>query len=417
MSNPHFQRGCILIEQGRADLAIESLKQSLALDPANAETHAILALAHQINERWKDAAHHAREALGLNPEQALPHYVLAKVHLENRRLNEAWRAINEALRIDPEDPDHLALAAAVRYQQANHQEALLLAEQGLRYDAAHNGCNNLRAVALRALGHRDAEDASLEASLHRSPENANTHANMGWSHLHRGKVDDAMYSFRESLRLDPTNDWARHGVIESLKARNIIYRVILSALLKLSHLPPRTQWTIIIGGYIAMQFVKGLAERYPQWGGLFLAVMLLYLLVVFVTWTAQSLFNVTLLFSSFGRFVLDRHQTVFAGLHAACILAGVALFINGGVLHSPAWILAGFGPLALMIPIGGAANAQTPRGKWVMYTFVAGIALLGCAALSFMFSGLSPQPLASIYFLSIGIYTWVGNAVLSFLER
>ncbi|MDB5311521.1 MAG: tetratricopeptide repeat protein [Gemmataceae bacterium] len=46
----------------------------------------------------------------------------------------------------------------------------------------------------------------------------------GWALLHARQPAEALTHFREALRLDPTNEWARDGLIEALKARYWVYR-------------------------------------------------------------------------------------------------------------------------------------------------------------------------------------------------
>src|SRR3712207_7475219 len=53
------------------------------------------------------------------------------------------------------------------------------------------------------------------------------HANRGWQEAHRGNYEQAMAHFREALRIDASLEWAREGVVEVLKARNPVYRVML----------------------------------------------------------------------------------------------------------------------------------------------------------------------------------------------
>jgi Tfp pilus assembly protein PilF len=56
------------------------------------------------------------------------------------------------------------------------------------------------------------------------PDDAHAHANRGWLLLRRGQPDEAMQSFQSALRLDPTLDWARLGMIEAMKAGHVATR-------------------------------------------------------------------------------------------------------------------------------------------------------------------------------------------------
>ena len=82
-------------------------------------------------------------------------------------------------------------------------------------------------MALVQLGRKDEAQQTLGSALANDPENALTHANQGWALLHRGDHAKALEHFREALRIDPELDWARAGIVEALKARHLIYRVML----------------------------------------------------------------------------------------------------------------------------------------------------------------------------------------------
>ncbi len=69
---------------------------------------------------------------------------------------------------------------------------------------------------------------SIRAALERAPENANAHANMGWSLSGTESTQKAMEHFREALRLEPEMEWARRGIVEAMKAHYFIYRWILN---------------------------------------------------------------------------------------------------------------------------------------------------------------------------------------------
>ena len=45
--------------------------------------------------------------------------------------------------------------------------------------------------------------------------------------LDEGKYPQAMEHFREALRLEPDMEWARLGVVETLKAKRVLYRPVL----------------------------------------------------------------------------------------------------------------------------------------------------------------------------------------------
>ena len=152
---------------------------------------------------------------------------MASVLDDRRRYPEARTAIEEAIRLDAADADYFALLSNIEFQEYRWQDSLSAAEQGLLFDAEHIGCTNLRAMALVKLGRKAEAGVTIDAALAKNPDNSITHANQGWTLLEKGDPKKALEHFREALRLDPENEWARRGTVEALKARNNAHAQIL----------------------------------------------------------------------------------------------------------------------------------------------------------------------------------------------
>src|SRR4029077_11267359 len=84
--NSHLQRGRLLFQQSRYDLAEAELRQALAEDPNDAYAHALLAMCLAEREEFPDATAEARQAIHLEPDSPFTHYVLAQV-LHDRHHN------------------------------------------------------------------------------------------------------------------------------------------------------------------------------------------------------------------------------------------------------------------------------------------------------------------------------------------
>ncbi len=65
--------------------------------------------------------------------------------------------------------------------------------------------------------------------------------------MHQGDHKQALEHFREALRLKPDMEWARNGMVEALKARYFLYRLMLRYYLWMSRFTRRGQWGMIIG--------------------------------------------------------------------------------------------------------------------------------------------------------------------------
>src|SRR5262245_42168921 len=224
---PHFERAWLLFQQSRYDLAEAELAQVLAADPDDAAAHALRALCLNHRNKHVEATEAAERAIALAPGMALAHYALAMALLSRERLADAEKAAAMAIECEPENANHFSLLSLIRFNRRDWTGALEAADQGLQIDAEHSGCINARAMALGKLGRREEASEAIKGALARDPEDAFSHANEGWTALHASNPRKALEHFREALRLNPELDWARLGMVEALKARHLIYRLML----------------------------------------------------------------------------------------------------------------------------------------------------------------------------------------------
>ena len=318
--SPHVTRAFVLLRQSRPELAEKELRQALLADPNDAFAHAVLSICLAEQDKLTPATDEARAAIGASPDLAFAHYALANVLRRRNRLDEARTAANEAIRLDPETADHWGELSQIEYQCRDWRAALEAAERGLAIDPDDNACTNLRAIALVKLGRRDEAGATIDAALARDPDDPVTHANQGWTLLHAGDHRRAMEHFREALRLDPTSDWARAGIVEAMKARNPLYRWLLAWFLWAARLDRRVLWGIILGGWFGSQFLSRLGAQQPSLRPFVLPIIAIYIAFALMTWVGAPLANLLLRLDRFGRHALSREQVISANLVGVTVL-------------------------------------------------------------------------------------------------
>jgi Flp pilus assembly protein TadD len=339
---PHFHRASVLYQQGRYDQAIGELHLHLGQTADDPVAHALLALCFAHKEQYAEATGSAQRAVHLAPDQPLGHYALAQIMLDRRRLPEAKLAIKEAIRLDPRDPDYFAILAGIYLQESRWHEALAAANEGLQADPEHPLCTNFRAQAQVKLGDRAAAAATMAQALARQPDDAYTHANQGWTLLHEGDANRALEHFREALRLRPDLDWARAGIVEAMKARNLVYRLMLAWFLWMARLSPQTQWGLIVGLFLGQMVIRRTAANNPALAPYLWPILIAYIGFVLLTWLSYPLFNLLLRLNKFGRYALSRDQTRGANVLLVCLaatatMAGVTLATG----KSELWIFTG----------------------------------------------------------------------------
>ena len=412
---PALQRALVLFEQNRYDLADREIRRELAQDPDNPMAHSFLALCLMQRDKNEESLHEADEGVRLAPDLAYGHYIRSRALQALSRLADAEIAVREAIRLDPSDADHFGLLASIEMGRRRWPEALSTAEQGLALDPEHPGCTNLRAMALVQLGRKDEAATALGSALANDPENALTHANQGWTFLHQGDHARALEHFREALRIDPELEWARIGIVEALKARFLVYRLMLKFFLWMGRQSSRAQWVVILGFIFGRKVLAEVAEAHPALKPFIYPILALSFAFLMLTWIASPLFNLALRFNKFGRMALSREQRVESSWIGACFFLAAgsfAVYLASGNLL--AMIAAAYFGL-LLLPLTMTFHQSPGKPRWLASAYTALLASMGIAALSMLVMGpasplaglTTPIQLVQFFFFGAILSTWV----------
>lgn len=426
----HLARARLLLAQSRpADAERETLL-ALAAQPDDTAALALLALSRTDLQKNAEALAAARTAIGLAPDDSYLHYVHAFVLHRLDREDDAFAAAQEALRLAPDEADHFSLLASIELGRRNWPAALAAAERALALNPEHVSAANLRAMALVRLGRKEEATASVDFALNRAPEDAFSHANQGWTCLHRNDPKRAQDHFREALRLNPNLDYARDGMLEALKARNPIYRGMLAYFLWMSGLSDRLQWAFIIGLYLSGQLLQKFAEEESQFGWAFRLILILFWVFIYLSWTAVPLFNLLLRLNRFGRHILTRDQRVATNWFGPFFLAALGSLIWWLVTREPPATLPAAPPattlpsksewaMALTIFFAivslciAATFARTGRSRRILGRVTVGLACVGAGGIALPAAGLDGGPLLSLVF----IFGFLGFQILANVVR
>lgn len=372
MEQPHWpDRILLLLRQGRAAQAEQELRRTLQADPNDALAHAWLGWALLDLERYADGQQHIETAIGLAPEYDFAYYLLSLAHQRQHRWTEAQTAIEQALALDPADANYHHVLGLLRFNRGQWEGALRAAEAGLGFDPEHVDCLGLRARALARLGRRPEAADTLQQALRHDPDDAGTHADAGWVALETGRHRQALEHFRDALRRQPTNTYAREGLVEALKARYWVYRTFLRFIVWTQQLGEGTRRALFFGIYLLVRFVPVLLP--------------LYLPLVFMSWFADPLFNALLLLNAYGRHALSDEQRRQALAFTGVLLAGAAVLTLGALVPLPWTNAVGGSLLAVLFPLVVALRpnvAPKPR-RWAT---ACGIVLLGLGVLGAVLS-------------------------------
>ncbi|MEM9186676.1 MAG: tetratricopeptide repeat protein [Planctomycetota bacterium] len=405
----HLQRAQLLIEQNRYADAERELGQSLAHSPDDAWTHALMALCLSRRDAHREASEHGRQAIAAAPDSAPIRHLIGRVELGRNDLDAAERVLTEAIQLDPDNDDAFSARAAVHAQRKHWRRSLEDVDRALAIDPENLEAINLRSLANRGLGRSGAGLDDMRAALEVDPNDASSHANLGWSHLERNQLNEAERHFREALRLDPSLEWARVGVLETIKAKFPVYRWVLAYFLWMAKLTGRAQMAIIVGLFFVNRAVRGAAEAYPEWAPVLMPVTYLYAAFCVMTWFIQPLGNATLLAHPFARMALNRREKTEALVVGGLFTLVVGLIIANAVTGSFAFLLLAVAIGIPALPLAMSFKFQHPK-PWRIMLAVTGLVLL--AEVGFMASfaietGLIPPvgpPIEGLLRLSVMVF-------------
>lgn len=374
--NPSLERGRLLLAQERTDLAAQEFARALSDDPDDPRAHALLALCLSRQERHAEAVSQAQAAVALAPDYDFAHYVLGVALRDADKLSDAEAAAREAVRLDPENSNSCALLATVLARRGRWADAHDAAERGVQIDPDNTDCANLRAMALVHLGQKQEAGETLRGALAKDPQNALTHANQGWALLHVGRPADALPHFREALRLEPDMEWARQGILEALRARNPVYRVLLRYFLWMSRQSKAARWGVVLGVYVAPRLLNAVTANQPALRPVAIISFVIYGLFVLMTWTARPLTNLLLRLDPFGRLLLSPQQVAASYWVGSTLLAGLLTLLFALAGHNDEATLASGMFLLLLVPVAATCSGSTVTARRVLGTLTSLLGLV-----------------------------------------
>lgn len=410
MKRAQFERIQLLLDQRRHAQARSELQALLLERPEDPLIHALLAhalLESETPDAIAAAERHAQQALRCAPEAPFCHYTLALVRQARQQYGAAAEALQVALALDPQAADYHARLGLIQFLRQRLPEALHCAEAALRLDPEHTDAANLRNMILLQQGQIAAASDGLQPLLQREPDNARLHSSQGWILLDQGQWQAARRPFEEALRLEPELNWAREGLLESLKSRWLLYRLVRRYQRWLGRFRPAGQLGRVLIIVLLLQLSIWLAGPHAQ--PLMLGLVLSYLGFVLLTWLVEPLCLLALRLHPQDRQLLNASER-----QRSSLVAGLLALAGGGAglgfWQPPFWLGAVF-CLALLVPLNLALEQpkQGPRrGMALRYS-----TLLGALALGSVLSGLAGQaPLSALLAVAFGL-GWTGFLWLS----
>lgn len=298
------ERAWLLYRQGRHDAALDIARLCLADDPHDVEAMSLMALCHGAKKEFDSAERIARGAVAEDPQYAFAHYVLADVMSDRHATAEALSSIERAIEIDPNVATYRAFRGSMLLALDRREDALVSAEEGLQIDPTNAQCLNIRAQALLRLGRTAEARSTLETALSEDPEDPHAHAAQGWAALQSRNYDQALFHFSEALRRNPNLEWARAGLVEAMKAKNVLYRPLLAYFVFMSRLTSGQRWMVVLGIYFAPRVFNAIGREFPTIAPFALVLGYACIALALLSWIGVPIANFLLATNRFGRAAL-----------------------------------------------------------------------------------------------------------------
>jgi tetratricopeptide (TPR) repeat protein len=359
-----------LLDDARYAEAEAALAAFAAEYPDEAWAVSVRALCLAELGRHDEAIAAAKDGVQRDPQSAHAHWVAGVILCDRNRLAEATTYAHDAALLEPADPRVHALRAQIHAMRGQWTECRAAAERGLAFDPDDEACASLRALSLRPADSSEDWTAAVDDLLDRYPASAWARAGKGWGLLETGRAGEARETFEQALALDPTSQWAQHGLIESIKAGNPLYATLLRVFIWLDRLPPRTRWIYFLGGLFAVRVLRTATEANPALAPATYPLIALWILFIVASWTAVPLSNFILSRTSLGR-RLVRGDDLVAG-NAVAGLFGIALVsgVLGAVTGSERAFVAAFCAAFMLIPVSAIFRCALGWPRTVMLSYV-----------------------------------------------
>lgn len=413
MITQQLDRARILLRHGRYTEAQQQIQQYLAAEPYDGEAHTLLAIINLQLGKTDEALNEIVQAISLQPSHDYSYYISSKVLFQKKRLPESEVKIREAIALNPLAPEYFSWLSQIQMHKKDFADALQSADEGLAIDPSNINCLNSRAIALTKLKKKDEAYQTIKDVLTEDPHNSISHANTGWAMLERNDHRKALNHFTESLRINPNNEWAKSGMIESLKARYRVYRIFLRYMFWIGNMKNHHQWMVIGGLYVLIQILKGVGNAFPSLELFILPVVILYALFAFSTWIIQPVFNLLLRLHPQGKYALSRHEKLSSEYVACSLLIGATAFVIAFFNNSaPGWLALGIFGITFSLPLASMYRSQVKRNIIMLQVFIALTGLCGAAAVILAFSGNADYlVLGGIYLALLFVFQFVANAL------
>lgn len=419
-ASSNLARANFLLSQGRYVDAEGFFRQALAADSENPQILGSLSLCLGCLGKNEEGLQALDRALLRAPEAATLHAQKALLLADEQRFAAAKSSADNAKRLDPDLALAYAASAEVFAGEQEWAQAEEAALSALQRDPGNLLAQNVLSHALLMQGKQDENDANLSARLAEDAENPYTHCNVGRAALRRGNSRLAQEHFEVALRLDPTIDEAREGLLDAFRARSAFYRGFLRFSFFVGKISNRNRLWMVLGILLAYHLLFKMFSTVAPVLGLGLA--LIYFLFVLWSFVGRGLGTLIILTDRSARNALkprEFREGIFGG---GSLLAGVCIAVSGILSRHFDLAIAGGALAGCSLPLAVMFRNLHPKGP-LLYPAIAAASVVATIVLFVeLFAPTLLHPLAPalapiVVAIVVAVTSWLVNLGIVFEAR
>ena len=220
----HNNMGGVYQRRGRYEEAIEEHQIALRLNPQLVEARYNIGVCLQALNQMEQARAQYEEAIRAQPDYAMAHYNLATTLTALARLGEAEAEFNKVLRLTPEfTPAHDGLGF-VLLQTGRVPDAVTEFKEATRIRPDYAPAHYKLGVTLAGAGLAEEALEAFRDAVRYAPTSAEMRFALASVLASTGRFDDAAVEFKEALRLRPDYQEAKTSLesVRQLQARQAV---------------------------------------------------------------------------------------------------------------------------------------------------------------------------------------------------
>jgi tetratricopeptide (TPR) repeat protein len=399
------QKGISFYNLRRYDAACQILEQVIIQEPSQFQALITLCNCYIHLNNLKKVLEYSNQLIKYYPHESIGFYFFSFYNFSIGKINLAIEAIDTSISIDPMDADYWALKANIFISLKNWVTALSFANKGIEIDPEHINCLNFRTQCLTKLDRTAELQANINEALHQNPYNSFTHANVGWSKLETKDYDNARLHFAEALRINPNNEYARDGIINAIKAKNIIFNWFLQYSFWFEKKSKNFKYGFLFAFIFFRKFLVDFAQTNP-W--LYIPIGLAFLFV-FVTWLIEPISNFFLLLDKFGKHALTKYEKQTAYMVVSGLALAVCFSILGFIFKNEILISAAIFFITIIIVLN--KYFSIPANQRPLKSSLYLMAIIFASIVPFLAVITAHEEIftlfASAYIILIVLFTWI----------